>query len=264
MVTLPYTVASIGHKAFYGCDTLDTVVFTSFEAPILEEEFDSAYFESLEHIPGTGEFGSYTDYDGNDIPINGFGLLPYYMWNVTDGMYSNVFYGANFVDYVGYVTDKLSMIRPANGQYYDSWILGQYFDITISGPTAADDTTLAAIAAINALPERVTYEDKALVEAARTAYTRIATTEQQALVTNYGTLISAEQRIIALTPVEEIPVEEETKDNSQALTIVLVLILAAVVLGTVGFALKDRGIFAKLLSKKAEKTGEAAAETTEE
>ena len=40
IVRLPYTVAAIGHKAFYGCDSLETVVFTSYEAPILEEEFD--------------------------------------------------------------------------------------------------------------------------------------------------------------------------------------------------------------------------------
>ena len=263
MVTLPYTVAAIGHKAFFGAENLETVVFTSFKAPILEEEFDSTYYESLEHIPGSGDFGTYTDYDGNEVAINGTGLVPYFMWNATGGMYSNVFYGANFVDYVGYVTDKLIMVRPANGREYDSWILSQYFDITISGPTAADDTTLAAIEAINALPERVVYEDKALVEAAREAYTKIATTEQQALVTNYGTLISAEQRIIALTPVEEVPVEEETRDNSQALTIVLILMMAALVLFTAFAALKSKGIPAKLAARKAKKNQEAAEEATE-
>ena len=40
MVTLPNTVFSIGHKAFYDCRKLHTVVFGSQEAPILEEEFD--------------------------------------------------------------------------------------------------------------------------------------------------------------------------------------------------------------------------------
>ena len=267
MVTLPYTVAAIGHKAFYGCTDLETVVFTSYEAPVLEEEFDAAYYEGLDHIPGTGEFGEYTDYDGTDVTIHGFGMLPWYMWNATDGMYSNVFYGANFVDYVGYVNDKLIMVRPVNGQHYDSFVYGQYFDITISGPTAADDTTLAAIAAINAIPERVAYEHKALVEAAREAYTKIATTEQQALVTNYSVLISAEQRIVALTPVEETPAEEEPKDKGPVLTIVLVLMLAAVVIGTAVVTLKNKGIPAKLLAKKAagkEAAGEAAEEADEE
>jgi hypothetical protein len=151
MVTLPYTVAAVGHKAFYECEKQNTVVFQIYNAPILEEAFDPAYYESYEHIPAAGDFGTYTDYDGNDVTIEPLGLVPYFMWNATSGMYSNVFYGANFVDYEGYVDNKLTMVRPANGQEYDSWILGQYFDIVISGPTAADDTTLAAIAAINAL-----------------------------------------------------------------------------------------------------------------
>jgi hypothetical protein len=183
-------------------------------------------------------------------------------------MYSNVFYGANFLDYVGYVDSKLTMVRPANGQEYDSWILGQYFDIVISGPTAADDTTLAAIAAINALPERVVYEHKALVETAREAYSKVATTEQQALVTNYGALISAEQRIIALTPVEEVPVEETPENTGNALPLVLVLLLAALVVGTAAVTLKNRGIRITPAKKKsgeqAEEAAEIAEETTEE
>jgi len=210
MVTLPYTVGAIGHKAFYQCDDLKTVVFNSYNAPILEEEFDSAYYETYKHIPGTGDFGTYTDYDGNDVQINGMGMLPYFMWNATDGMYSNVFYGANFVDYVGYVDNKLTMVRPVNGQYYETYVLDQYFDLRINGAAGADDVTLEAIAAINAIPERVAYEDKEIVEAARAAYDKIATTEQQALVTNYSVLVAAEQRIIALTPTED-----ETDDDTK-------------------------------------------------
>lgn len=198
-VRLPYTVASIGHKAFYGCDDLNIVIFTSYNAPILEEEFDPTYFESLEHIPGSGDYGTYTDYDGNEVTIEPMELIQYYMWNVT-GMYSNIFYGANFVDYVGYVDDKLVMIRPVNGLGYETYIMGQYFGTVIDGAAAADEYTLAAIAAINALPEKVMYSDKELVEAARAAYDRIATIEQQALVTNYPQLVSAEQRIKALAP----------------------------------------------------------------
>lgn len=200
MVTLPHTVAGIGHKAFYGCDQLKTVVFTSYDAPIMEEEFDTLYYESFDHIPGTGEFGEYTDHDGTQVTVVGNGLLPYYMWNATDGMYSTVFYGANFVDHVGYVEDKLLMVRPVNGVHYDTFILDQYFDLRIDGAAGADDVTLAAIHAIDAIPERVSYADKHLVEAARGAYDKIATKEQQALVTNYDVLVSAEQRIKALTP----------------------------------------------------------------
>ena len=208
MVTLPYTVAAIGHKAFFGCDQLETVIFKSYNAPILEEEFDPAYYESFEHLPGSGDYGTYIDYEGNEVQIGSMEMLPYFMWNATGGMYSNVYYGANFVDYVGYVPNKLMLVHPVNGQYYDSYIMNQYFGLSLEGAAAADDVTLAAIRAISEIPERVVYENKAAVEAARAAYNKIATIGQQALVSNYDVLLQAEQRIIALTPVEE-PVTEE-------------------------------------------------------
>ena len=247
MVTMPASTTSIGHKAFYGCQALDMLVFGSYYAPVLEEEFDSAYYESFLHIPGTGEFGTYTDYDGTEVTINGMGLLPYYMWNITDGMYSNVFYGANFVDYVGYVEDKLTMVRPVNGVEYDSFIYNQYFDLAIDGAAGPDDVTLAAIRAIKAIPERVTLDDADLVVAARTAYDKIATTLQRALVTNYSDLITAEQRITALSAAEnegegdvegDVIVEEETpadpvklQKTVNGLIAILLLVLIAVALG---------------------------------
>ncbi|MBQ4600589.1 MAG: leucine-rich repeat protein [Oscillospiraceae bacterium] len=269
MVTLPYTVESIGHKAFFGCDKLQTVVFNSYDAPTLEEEFDPAYYECFEHIPGTGDYGDYTDYDGNDVTVLGTGMLPYYMWNATDGMYSNVFYGANFVDYVGYVENKLTMVRPVNGKNYDSYIYGQYFDRFIDGASAADDVTLAAIAAIDSLPERVTYEHKALVEAARAAYSSIATTEQQALVKNYAELISAEQRIIALTPTEEAPVEDPAAPGDEggnggvgaAVAIGAALIASC---GAVGVAVSKKRKGAQAEAPAEEAAEEAAEEVTEE
>ena len=203
MVTLPYTVQAIGHKAFYACDDLKCVVFTSYDAPVLEEEFDKSYYDSFEHLPGSGDYGTYTDYDGTEVTITGMGLIPYYMWNANSGQYYDVFYGANFVDYVGYVENKLTMVRPVNGQHYDTYILSQYFDLVVDGAAGADDVTLAAIAAINAIPERVTYAHRDIVAAARVAYNKIASKLQQSLVPNYDVLVSAEQRISALTPKDE-------------------------------------------------------------
>jgi hypothetical protein len=223
MIKLPYTVGSIGHKAFYGCDKLTAVAFSSYDAPILEEEFDAAYYESFEHIPGIGNYGEFNDYAGNPVSIEGAGIVPYYMWNATGEQYSNVFYGANFVDYVGYVNNKLTMVKPVNGQHYDTYIMDHYFDLRIDGAAGADDTTLAAIAAINAIPERVTYDHKSIVEAARAAYNKIAIKEQQALVTNYDVLVTAEQRITALTPVEpEVEVPEPVKANTAWLAWVVI------------------------------------------
>ncbi len=247
MVTMPETVFAIGHKAFYDCAQLHTVVFGSYEAPILEEEFDPAYYECLENIPGTGDFGAYTDYDGNEVDIVGTGLLPYYMWNTTDGLYSNVFYGASFVDYVGRVENKLTMIRPVNGQNYDSFIYTQYFnvDLAIDGAQAPNKATLATIQAIKAIPERVSYEQRAIVETARALYNKIPTLEQQALVVNYADLISAEQRIASLTPVEEpveTPVEEPEKGNGGLIALIIVggVVLLALVAGVVYVLLKSR------------------------
>ena len=231
-VKMPYTTTAIGHKAFYDCNSLEMVIFGSYTVPQFEEEFDPIYYQHFENIPGTGDYGTYTDYDGNEVQINGTGLLPYYMWNATADMYSNVFYGANFVDYVGRVEDKLTMVRPVNGVGYDSFICSQYFDLTIDGPAAPDDVAVDAINAIKAIPERVTFDDKAMVEAARNAYTKIATIEQQALVTNYADLVSAEQRIKALDP-ENAENKEETAEEPEAKSVssvVLIVVLSLVLL----------------------------------
>ena len=211
-VKMPYTTTAIGHKAFYKCDGLEIVIFGSYNMPIFEEEFDPTYYDNLEHIPGSGDYGTYTDHNGEEIAITGNGMIPYFMWNVTGGMYSNVFYGANFKDYVGYVESKPIMVSPINGVGYDSYICEQYFGYRIEGPAAPDKITVEAINAIKLIPERVTLEHKAIVMAARAAYDKIATLEQMALVSNYNVLVTAEQRIAALEPTEEeqVPVEAES------------------------------------------------------
>ena len=255
MVTMPATTFAIGHKAFFECDELDIVVFGAYEAPIMEEEFDPRYYEVLEHIPGTGDFGTYTDYDGTEVQINGMGLLPYFMWNATDGMYFDVYYGANFKDYVGYVEDKILMVKPVNGTNYDSFILGQYFDVVIDGAQAPSRHTLNTIAAISDIPEKVSYEQKDLVEKARALYSQIGTLEQQALVVNYADLISAEQRIIALTPTEEPtdPVEQE-EDGGNGL-LILLLIAGGLLLAAAG-----TGVILRVKNKKENPAEEAPAE----
>ncbi len=237
MVTLPHTVASIGHKAFYDCQDLRVVVFKSYDAPTLEEEFDASYHDSYLHIPATGDYGSYDDYAGNKVPILGNGQIPYYMWwDFANGMYSAVFYGANFVDYVGYVDSKIMMVRPSNGQNYETYMFGQYFDLVVDGGSAMDDRALAFVAAMEALPDRITLEHKDLVTAAREAYNRIASTEQRGLVeTYYKDLQSAENRILALTPCPEcgknpcecVPSVDQPQESNW---VTYVVVIAAVVL----------------------------------
>ncbi len=199
---LPYTVAAIGHKAFYGCSKLAYVSFSSYNAPILEEEYDYYYYATGEHIPATGDY-AFVDYNGQDFTLSGIQIVPYFMWNASS-LASNVFFGANFVVYIGYVNNNVSgvdnritMICPVNGRNYDSFIFAQYFNAFVDGGAAADPTTLDAIAAIAKLPDakNITLEHKALVEAARAAYDKIVSNEQKALVKDYARLTDAEKRI---------------------------------------------------------------------
>ena len=195
-VFLPYTVASIGHKAFYQCNNLILVEITSYYAPVLEEEFDVTYANCGLNSPMQDE-------DAENYGWEGLGIVKYYMWNVWDStngvpVYSNFFYGANFVDYIGKTNKSLVLIAPVNGENYDSFVWAQYFGVIIDGAAAADDVTLEAIKAIAMLPATVQLTDKALVEAARLAYDKIVSYEQRALVSNYQTLTDAELRIKTL------------------------------------------------------------------
>ncbi len=235
-VLLPYTLRAIGHKAFYACDDLRLVTLTSFNAPILEEEFDAAYHDSYDNIPATGDYTFYNS-DGSELIKPGIGIVPYYMWNAAETYYST-YYGANFIDYVGHVETPITMVRPVNGNHYDSFIFAQYFDTFIDGSAAADDITLAAIAAINAIPDPLTLDDKPLVEAARAAYDKISTKEQQALVTNFEKLTQAERRIADLEAMagNNNPEQPEVQPP-KSVSITLVLSIALAIVGALSFAL---------------------------
>ena len=277
-VTLPHALNSIGHKAFYECDKLGLVIFKSYEAPILEEEFDQKLYDDFNNIPAHGnyELSYWEDSNGDGkldnqkvINAEGIGLVPYYMWNVTSSKYNNVYYGANFVDHIGHIgannrkyanMGNLIMVAPSNGVYYDTFILDRYFSSTISGAVAADDVTLEAIAAINRLPERVTLEDEYLVIAARNAYNKISSVEQQALVTEYlQKLVTAENLIkayknSAATDTEDTPdTVEKAKDGVKTALIILSIIEGVEIIGVsvaaaVWFIMKRRKTFRENLA----------------
>lgn len=232
-VMLPHTLSAIGHKAFFGCDDLRLVTFTSYNAPILEEEFDALYHESLENIAAS----TYLSPIDGQTTEQGLGIVPYFMWNVSTN-YQNTYYGASFIDYIGHVDSPITMVMPVNGNYYDSFIFAQYFDTFVPGSAAADDITLAAIAAIGKIPENVKLDDKALVEAARAAYDKISTKEQQALVHNYDKLTQAERRIADLEAISG--GQDDTQQGPDAPTgvsVTLVLSIALAVLGAISLAL---------------------------
>ncbi len=245
-VILPYTVAAIGHKAFFDCNDLQFISFASYQAPILEEVYDSAYYESMENIPATGDY-VYNDIYKGPVTYTGIGILPYYMKYVAT-LPANFFYGANFVDYVGHVEDKIAMVRPVNGKYYDSFVMNQYFSLSVDGAAAADDITLAAIAEMNKIPTDatgITLAHKALVASARAAYAKITSDEQRALVpdTLLGTLKAAEQMIEDLEFLaggDKNPSDGIIDDDRDVLlilkiVIVIVIILALCIVGLVVF-----------------------------
>ncbi len=254
-VVLPKELNAIGHKAFFGCSGLRLVTFTSYDAPVLEELFDYAYYASGDNIPATGNFEFY-DTDGiTEIVKPGLGITPFYMWNVADEP-NAVFYGANFVDYIGHFAGDITMIHPSNGKNYDSFIMGMYFDTVLAGAIAADDVTQDAIDKISQIPDRVTLNDKALVEAAREAYDKIGSLEQRALVTMYVKLTQAEKRISDLEkldnppPVDDTPVTpEEPTDPALYVVVILSLNLAVVVAGVAAW-----GIASHIKKKKQKET----------
>ncbi|MBQ4584583.1 MAG: leucine-rich repeat protein [Clostridia bacterium] len=245
-IKLPYTLASIGHKSFFDCNKLVTVIFTSHYAPVLEEEFDQGYFIP-DNIPGSkGETPGYEVSTGAYVP--GLGLSPYFMFNPmvnTETVnergeyvynYFCFFYGASFVDYMGHYEPNLVMIRPSNGQEYESFTMNQYFKTVIDGSVAADKVTLEAIEAINRLPANVKLADKPLVVLARIAYDKIATKDQQALVTNYGALLTAEQRILAFeqTGNEDVPEEIQPQAPFNPVPMLITFVcVEAVLLGVI-------------------------------
>ena len=220
-VILPSTLLSLGDKAFYECENLSTVIFLSYKAPILEEEYDTSYL-TYENLPQTGYLAQY----------EGLGISPYYMWNVTSS-FNNFYYGANFVNFIGHIDTKLTMVRPANGQYYDTFIMSQYFGTTVEGNHAAMDVTLNVMAMIAALRDavNVTLADKEAIEAARAAYNSLPSEAQKSLV-DISRLEAAETILnsyVVDPPVEE-PVDNDKTDDGVLPTWALVLIIVQGVL----------------------------------
>lgn len=224
-VTLPTTLDSIGHMAFYGMEKLSTVTFLSYNAPILEEEYDESHL-TYENLPLSGIFAGY----------EGLGIVDYYMWNIT-GNFNNFYFGANFVDYIGHVKQNLTMVAPSNGQYYNTFIFKQYFNNFVSGSPAKQQVTEEVIKLIDTIPQSVTLNDEQLIVSIRAKYNGLPSLEQQSLVSNYEKLTSAEAVIQYLKQQQSGQVKPETPDvetpgNSLTIgvmvTILILCILCAV------------------------------------
>ena len=230
-VELTRRVGAIGDKAFYGCNKLVSVAFTSIEAPILEEQYDSVMQDALDEngIPLylVNNFGYYS------VNNTRYGLkvVDFQMWNADA---TSVLYGANFVAEIGTAAGRatheaktLVMVRPINGTGYDSFIYGQYFDVTMDGPTATSDEAQRIIELIDALPNPVSLDDEEMVVYIRSLYDAL-NPDQQACVynANLNTLTAAENRIIFLHSQE--PAPEDPGDQKQPSLLWLYIVLAVV------------------------------------
>ncbi len=210
-VVLPKSLISIGHKAFFDCASLKLITFNSLNAPILEEEYDESYATAdnvLYLWQALDYYGFYVGYN------TGLGIKDYYNLNPS---FSTFFYGANFKNYIGKVSDKLTMVRPANGKNYESFIFEQYFDFIVDGVNVANDITISAIEAISKIPNRITLSDKTVIEEARAAYDKIKGSDQLGIAVAYlGTLTRAEERIAELEALNnpDTPSEPDTNPGT--------------------------------------------------
>ncbi len=204
-VTLSRVLKAIGDKAFYDCNNLVLVVFNSYDAPLLEEEYNTSYL-TLNNLPISGSMGEY----------EGLGISKYYIWNLTSN-YTNFYFGATFKDYIGHSTGDLIMIRPRNGISYDSFIYSQYFSTIVDGVFAPTIETLDIIEVINSLPTNITLNDEQAIINARNQYNTITSDEQKALVTNYETLVKAESTLAYLKSrnSETEPIVDPTPDTPE-------------------------------------------------
>ncbi len=140
-VTLPSTLLSIGECAFYNAKNISKFMFKSFNAPILEGEYNAKLINYL---------GNLTANQLTDLLNNLYHIDVNYVHNMYYYLYP--YYYANFVDYVGFV-NNLTMYYPVNGVGYDSWIYKNYFTNVIKSAAVADGSTTAFINALKELQE---------------------------------------------------------------------------------------------------------------
>ncbi len=258
-VELSLYVSAIGDRAFYGAKKLGIVTFKSVQAPALEEVYDEDYFKL-----GAAYAPFFSDEDITEEQIERYMVekLPvneaYKTWAPV------IFYGATFQDRIGSNDiGNIVMVRPKNGTGYDSFIMRQYFSQVLDGAAAPRQLTLQVIDAIDALPASITLNDKTAVEAARALYNQITETEQQALVTNYEKLTSAENTIKFLEGGAEPTTPEEPTPETQndIVKIVLAIFVGVFGVAAIAFATAWAVTLAKRNQTEEEEISEDADET---
>lgn len=159
-VVFPVSLEAIGNLAFNGCDNLETVVFNSYYAPVLEGSYAKENEIKIENFDDY-----YTD--------NGFETLYKYdyFWMSNNQVAAPLHY-SNFKDTVGSKNAQgLTAVIPENCEGYDTPLYKAYFTVAEenSGKTMGK-YAIAFIKAVKNLPEVVDRFDKLLVEEAIGAY----------------------------------------------------------------------------------------------
>lgn len=157
-VVFPKELRVIGNFAFFRCDSLDTVVFNSYYAPVLEGTMGG---DAIEINPDT-----IMNYPGFDK------LYKYDFYYVAEGVIARPYFYSTFIGPVGSnKVTPITAIIPDNCEGYNGLIYNAYFTISeeTSGVTAGS-YAIAFIDAVNKLPETVDRFDNLLVEAAIVAY----------------------------------------------------------------------------------------------
>ena len=158
-VVLPESLRYIGNHAFYKCTSLETVVFKSYYAPILEGTLTGSQIEitkeNVDQYPGFDSLYKYDYYFRIDGKIN----APYYYSNFVGAIAS-----ADAMD--------LTYVIPENNSGYDTKIYKAYFNASetetsgvVMGPYA-----VAFVDAVNKLPTVADRFDEELIVAAINAY----------------------------------------------------------------------------------------------
>ena len=162
---LPSTLRTIADFAFFGCDSLSTVTFRSYNAPTLESMMSISKVDSdagMEYVT----VHNLDKFHASDI------LYKYNYSLIIDGYASRGLYQNNFKAGIGGINaPKMTAVLPDNAKGYDAITYQAYFNVSDEtwGVTAGKYAT-DFIEAVNKLPESVDRFDKLVVEAAITAF----------------------------------------------------------------------------------------------
>ena len=170
-VVLPESLEFIGNMAFFECTALETVVFKSYYAPVLEGTMSG---ETINITPDTVK--NYPKFDK---------LYKYdYYFRMENVVAYPVYYSTFLSDVASKRASELTYVIPKNSSGYDARIYNAYFDAsetedagTVTGPYA-----IAFMNAVEKLPDVLTRFDEALINEAINTYNALEGTVDADLV----------------------------------------------------------------------------------